>query len=76
MKATMIKRLNVVISLWLLAIMVTLIIFGHELAMSGFYIAAIVVASLLLISNVSTIISGFILTGHKSVERETEYNKY
>ena len=48
MKTTMVRKFNVVISLWLIAIMATLIVFGVQLANNGFYIAAMVVGVLLL----------------------------
>ena len=73
MKATMIKKLNTILSLWLLAILTTLIIFGYELSLFGFYIAAVVVMGVLLTLNVFTLITGFIYSNKKSLERETEY---
>ena len=76
MKTTMVRKFNVVISLWLIAIMVTLIVFGVQLANNGFYIAAMVVGVLLLIINVFTIISGITSASKKSAAQQEEYRKF
>lgn len=76
MTVTMTKKLNTVLSLWLLTIIVTLVILGYQLNMFGFYIASGVVAGALLLINVFTIIYGFTCGGKRAIEREKEYTKY
>ena len=76
MKHTMIRKLNTVISLWLLAIIVTLCIFAYELDMIAFYIVAAVITALLLGTNTYTLVSGLIIADRKAVKRQAKYNKY
>lgn len=76
MKATMVKKLNTIVSLWLVAIIAALVIFGYELNMFGFYVAAIVVGVPLLISNVFTIATGLVSQTRFAKEQETEYRNY
>ncbi len=76
MKATMVKKLNTIVSLWLIAIIGALIVFGYQLNMFGFYIAAIVVAAILLVSNIVSITAGILSIAKLSKEQETEYRKY
>ena len=76
MKNTMIKKINIIISLWFIAIMVVLFIFGKELSLVGFYYACGVVAALLLGTNVFTITSGLTELKKTAVQTEKEYNKF
>ena len=76
MKITMIKKFSVVISLWLIAIIATLIVFGYQLAHNGFYIAAMSVGTVLLAINVFTIVSGITSANKKAVVQEREYRKF
>ena len=76
MKNTMIKKFNVVISLWLIAVMATLIVFGTQLANNGFYIAAMVVGVILLAINVFTIVSGITSASKKAASQQRSYRKY
>ena len=74
MKATMIKKFNIIISLWFIAIIATLCVFGYELSMNGFFVAALVVGALLLASNFINLVSGIIFSRPKRVETKKEYN--
>ena len=76
MKNTMIKKINIIISLWFIAIMVVLFIFGKELSLVEFYYACGVVAALLLGTNVFTITSGLTEFKKTAVQTEKEYNKF
>ena len=76
MKNTMIKKINVVVSLWLIAVMVVLFIFGKELALNGFYYACAIMAAVLLASNVFTIASGLSVLRKTAVQTKKEYNNY
>lgn len=76
MKATMIKRFNVVISLWLIAIIGTLVIFGYELDLIGCYIAAMVVGILLAATNIITLVSGLTLSNRKLIKNKEKYSNY
>ena len=76
MKNTMIRKFNVVISLWLIAIIATLIVFGTQLANNGFYIAAAVVGAVLLAINVFTIVSGITSAKEKATSQERSYKKF
>lgn len=58
MRITMIKKFNIIVSLWLVAVIGVLCVFGFQLNSSGCYIAALVFAGMLLISNVINLISG------------------
>lgn len=74
MRATMIKKFNIIISLWLILIIATLCLLGFQLGINGFYIAALVVGSLLLVSNLVNLISGIISSRPKSIQTKKEYN--
>lgn len=76
MRATMVKKLNTIVSLWLVAIIAALVVFGYELNIFGFYVAAIVVGVPLLISNVFTIVNGIASQARFAKEQETEYRNY
>lgn len=76
MKATMIKRFNVVISLGLIAIIGTLVIFGYELDLIGCYIAAMVVGTLLVVTNIITLVSGLTLSNRKLIKNKEKYSNY
>lgn len=76
MKNTMIKKINIVVSLWFVAIMVVLFIFGKQLSLVGFYYACGVVAALLLGTNVFTIASGLTSLKKTAIQTEKEYNKF
>ena len=74
MKVTQYKKLSFVISLWLLAIMATLIVFGYQLEMYGFYIASAVVAVPLLFTNIFNLVNGLIHSRSKAIAAKREYN--
>ena len=76
MKNTIIKKINVIVSLWLIAIIATLPTFGYQLDNFGFYIAAAVFGALLLLTNSFTVIHGIMYHTRYVSKRETEYNKY
>ena len=76
MKNIMIKKINIVISLWLIALMIVLFIFGKELAMIGFYYACGGLAALLLVTNLFTIVSGLKNARKTSIQVEKGYRKY
>ncbi len=76
MKNIMIKKINIVISLWLIALMIVLFIFGKELAMTGFYYACGGLAALLLATNLFTIASGLKNARKTSIQVEKGYRKY
>ena len=73
MKHTMIKRFSTVISLWLIAVIAVLCVFGYQLDMSGFYIASVIIGTVLLSVNVANIVYGIRVNSRKSVERQTQY---
>ena len=75
MKATMIKRFNIIISLWCIAIIALLCVFGFQLDNSGFFIAALVFVGLLAISNGVNLISGLMNSRFKIQESKKEYNR-
>ena len=72
----MIKRFNVVISLGLIAIIGTLVIFGYELDLIGCYIAAMVVGTLLVVTNIITLVSGLTLSNRKLIKNKEKYSNY
>lgn len=74
MKATVIKKFNFIISLWLILIIGGLCLFAYELDISALYVAAIVVAGLLLASNAFNVVSGIIYSRPRMVQTEKEYN--
>ena len=74
MTATMIKKYNIIISLWLALIIGTLCVFGYELGINGFYFAALIVGVLLLISNAINLVSGIISSRPKAIQTKKEYN--
>ena len=76
MKVAMINKLNVIISLWLLAIIGTLMIFGYELGLSGFYVASIVIGSILLVMNTCHLCLGISRHSRRVAEAKAEYKKY
>lgn len=75
MKVTMIRKLNTIISLWLLAIIIALGFMGYKLDIFGFYIACAVIATVLLASNVFSLTVGILSTSKKALGTEPEYNK-
>ncbi len=74
MSLSTIKKFNVVISLWLLAILITLALFGYHLDNFGCYIAAAVVGAIIVINNLSVIISGLIIPSRVQKRASREYN--
>ena len=75
MKAAMIKKYNIIISLWLIAIIALLCVFGYKLNVFGCYIAAIVFAGLLVISNSINLVSGVISSRISLTKTENKYNQ-
>lgn len=69
----MIKKMNVVASLWMIAIIAILVVFGVELNMFGFYVAAIVVSSVLVLMNSAYLIYGFVFSGKVATETQAQY---
>ena len=76
MRTTMINKFNVVISLWLIVVAVTLIVFGHQLNLYALYVAATVVGAVLLAMNVITIACGISSANKKAAQRQQEYRKF
>lgn len=76
MKVTMINKLNVIISLWILAIIGTLMIFGYELGLNGFYVASLVMSGILLILNTCHLFIGIKYRSRNAAEAKAEYKKY
>lgn len=76
MKVTTIKKANVIISLWLVSIIATLLIFGYQLNLNGFYIASIVLAGITLILNAGVLSMGLFLTPKATKEAKAQYRKY
>lgn len=76
MKVTTIKKANVIISLWLVSIIATLLIFGYQLNLSGFYIASIVLAGITLILNAGVLSMGLFLAPRATKEAKAQYRKY
>ena len=76
MTNTMIKRFNLIISLWLIVIGIALCVFAHELDIFGLYIAALVVAALLVSTNVFTIISGIIINSRMVMKKQEKLSNY
>ena len=74
MNISIIKKFNIVISLWLLVVFVTLAIFGHELNIYGCYIAAAVVGAIIVINNLAVLISGIIIPIRHEKRVSKEYN--
>ena len=74
MKLSIIKKFNVVVSLWLVVIMVALAIFGRALNVYGLYIAAAVVGGFAIVSNIGLVISGLILPSIYEKRVSKEYN--
>ena len=76
MKLMMIKKMNIIVSLWLIVIIGVLVVFGYELDMTEFYIAGGVIAAVLLLSNVFTLTTSIIVDSKKSIKTQREYTKY
>ena len=76
MKVTMINKLNVIISLWLLTIIGTLMIFGYELGLNGFYWASLVIGGILLIMNTCHLFLGISRRSRSVTKAKAEYKKY
>ena len=76
MKVTMINKLNVIISLWLIAIIGTLMIFGYELGLNGFYVASIILGGLLLIMNTCHLCLGIASHNRSATKTAAQYKKY
>ena len=74
MKLSIINKFNAIISLWLVAIMITLGIFGRALNVYGCYIAAAVVGGFAIVSNIGLLISGLILPSIHEKRVSREYN--
>ena len=74
MKLSIIKKLNIVVSLWLVVVLVTLAIFGHELANYGCYIAAAVVGAVIITNNLIVLISGLIAPVVREKRVSRQYN--
>ena len=73
MKVTTIKKTNVIISLWLVAIIATLLVFGYQLNLNGFYIASLVLAGIVLIMNAGVLWMGLFLSPKTAKETNTQY---
>ena len=74
MKLSIIKKFNIVISLWLIVVLVTLAIFGYELANYGCYIAAAVVGAVIVTNNLIVLISGLIAPAVHEKRVSRQYN--
>ena len=76
MKVTIIKKTNVIVSLWLVSIIATLLVFGYQLNLNGFYIASIVLAGITLIMNTGVLCMGLFLAPKHAKEAKAQYRKY
>ncbi len=56
--------------------MATLIVFGYQLAINAFYIAAMSVGAVLLSINVFTVVSGITSASKKAAAQQEKYEKY
>ena len=74
MNLTTIKKFNLVIFLWLIVVLVTLAIFGHELGNYGCYIAAAVVGAIVVLMNAGVLISGLIAPAVREKRVSKQYN--
>ena len=74
MKLSIIKKFNIVISLWLVVVLTTLAIFGYELANYGCYIAAAVVGAIIITNNLIVLISGLIAPVVREKRVSRQYN--
>ena len=71
---TMVKKFNIVISLWLVVILATLAIFGYELSNYGCYVAAAVVGAIVVLMNLGVLISGLIAPAVHEKRVSKQYN--
>ncbi len=71
----MIKKFNLIISLWLIAIIGILCIFGYKLNVVGCYVAALVFAGLLVLVNSINLVSGIISARITVTKAESKYNQ-
>ena len=76
MSNMMIKRFNLIISIWLIVIGITLCVFAHELDIFGLYIAALVIASILVVTNIFTIVSGIIINSRTVMRKQEKLSNY
>ena len=76
MSNMMIKRFNLIISIWLIVIGITLCVFAHELDIFGLYIVALVIASLLVVTNIFTIVSGIIINSRTVMRKQEKLSNY
>lgn len=74
MKLSIIKKFNIVVSLWLLVVLVALMVFGYELANYGCYIAAAVIGAIIVINNLIVLISGLIIPVVQEKMVSRQYN--
>ena len=75
MKVTMIKKFNIIISLWLIAIIALLVVLGLQLSNSGFFIGALVFAGLLAASNTINLVSGIKNYRIRIAESKKQFNR-
>ena len=71
---TMVKKFNIVISLWLVVILATLAIFGYELSNYRCYVAAAVIGAIVVFMNVGVLISGLIAPAVHEKRVSKQYN--
>ena len=74
MKITIYRKFNTIISIWLIAIIAVLCVLGIKLDVFAFYIAAGVVATPLLATNVINFVFGLISSRSKALQTKREYN--
>ncbi len=70
---TMIKRFNIVLSFWLIAIIGMLLIYGFQESNIGFLVVSVVLGILLVIMNVFTIISSILNKKPSTNKQKSKY---
>lgn len=74
MKFSIIRKFNIIVSLWLVVVLALLAIFGYELGNYGCYIAAAVVGAIIVVMNLAVMISGLIAPAVQEKRVSKQYN--
>lgn len=74
MKFSIIRKFNIVVSLWLVVVLALLAIFGYELGNYVCYIAAAVVGAVIVVMNLAVMISGLIAPAVQEKRVSKQYN--
>ena len=73
---SIIKKANIIFSLWLIAVMAVLLIFGSQLNINGFYFASLVLAGMILASNSAVLMLGIVNGSRAQKEAKRQYKNY